>query len=233
MRKKLKWITVCLITAVSAVFIAHSFSQAVTVLAEGSATAERHQIVIDPGHGEPDGGTTSCSGRLEHLYNLEISLRLKDLMELLGFETIMTRKDSNSVFTEGTTISAKKRSDLKERVRIANKAVNGILVSIHQNHFPDSRFSGPVVLYAPTYGSRPLAEKTQQALIAALDPGSNRQCKAADSIYLMQHIRCPGILVECGFLSNTAEEAKLRSDTYQKQLCCVLAATISEFLSDP
>ena len=223
---------VCLITAVSGVLAAYGISRTVTSMAQVSDIRRAYRIVIDAGHGEPDGGATSCTGRMEHLYNLEIAQRLKDLMELLGHRTVMTRQDEYSVFKEGTTIAEKKISDLKERVRITNETGNSILISIHQNHYPDSRYSGPVVLYASGEESKTLASMTQQALNSALAPESKRQYKAAEGIYLLSHIHCPGILVECGFLSNAAEEAKLSKPAYQKQLCCVLAGTVSQYLAN-
>ncbi|MFR2946838.1 MAG: N-acetylmuramoyl-L-alanine amidase, partial [Oscillospiraceae bacterium] len=83
----------------------------------------------------------------------------------------------------------------------------------------------------PTQGSQSLAEQTQALLISSLNPGSKRACKPAESVYLMQHIRCTGILVECGFLSNREEEAALRTPEYQKKLCCVIASAADQFLT--
>ena len=123
-------------------------------------------------------------------------------------------------------------SDLKERVSIVNSTPNAMLLSIHQNNFSDSRYSGAQVFYADTQGSERLAKVLQCALISSLNKGSNRKCKKSDGVYLMEHISCPGILVECGFLSNPEEEARLRSRDYQQKLCCVIASTVSSFLSD-
>jgi N-acetylmuramoyl-L-alanine amidase len=67
--------------------------------------------------------------------------------------------------------------------------------------------------------------------VLSLNPGSNRQAKKSTGVYLMEHIGCPGVLIECGFLSNGQEEAKLRSPEYQKQLVCVIAATAANFIS--
>ena len=142
----------------------------------------------------------------------------------------MIRTTDTSVATTGQTIAETKMSDLKERVRMANAQENTLLVSIHQNTFSDSRYGGAQVFYAPTEGSKALAERIQGAFAASINPGSNRKCKPAEGIYLMQHIKCPGVLLECGFLSNPAEEAKLRDMRYQKQICCVIASTVSREL---
>ncbi len=201
--------------------------RAVTAFSE--AATVRRCVIIDAGHGGEDGGTTSCTGVLESTLNLEIALRLDDLLHLLGIDTYMLRTTDTALHTQGTTIAARKVSDLKERVRIVNAAEHALLLSIHQNYFSDSRYSGPQVFYAKTDGSKELAQQTQ-SLLHLLGSGSDRQCKLADGVYLMQHVTCPAILVECGFLSNPDEEARLRSAAYQKKLCCALAAACSEYL---
>lgn len=207
-------------------------SRAVTVFRESRPVERLHCVVIDAGHGGEDGGAVSLTGVPESGINLEIALRLNDLMHLLGYETRMIRSTDTAVYVAGETIAQKKASDLKERVRVVNETENAILVSIHQNTFPDGRYSGAQVFHAATPGSRELAEGIQQALVEVVNPGSRRQCKAAAGIYLMENIRCTGILVECGFLSNPEEEAALRQAAYQKKLCCVIAVTLSRYLED-
>ncbi len=207
-------------------------NRAVTVLSESLPIQRQTCIIIDAGHGGEDGGATSCTGTLESAYNLEIALRLNDLLHFLGYQTKMVRTTDVSVYTKGDSIAQKKVSDLKERVRICNETQGALLLSIHQNNFTDSRYSGAQVFYAATEGSSALAKAMQQALVQTLNPGSNRQEKKADGIYLMENITCPGILIECGFLSNPQEEANLSSPEYQKKLCCVIAATAGQFLSN-
>lgn len=207
-------------------------TRTVTAIAEALPVPRTATIVIDPGHGGEDGGATSCTGVLESQLNLEISLRLNDLLRFLGYNTKMIRATDTAVYTEGTTIAQKKVSDLKNRVKLVNETENALLLSIHQNLFTDGRYSGAQVFYGPTQGSQRLAESTQSMLVSALNPGSRRMCKPADSVYLMQHINCTGILVECGFLSNSDEEAKLRTPEYQKRICCVIASAADQFLTN-
>ena len=207
-------------------------SRAITVIAENTPIDREHCIIIDPGHGGEDGGATSCAGILESKYNLEISRRLNDLLGLLGYDTKMIRTTDTSIYTKGETIAQKKVSDLKERVRIVNETENALLLSIHQNNFSDGRYSGAQVFYAATERSQLLAKKMQDAFVSTLNKGSSRKSKKCDGIYLMEHIDCTGILIECGFLSNAEEEAKLRSEAYQKKLSCVIAATVGEYLSN-
>lgn len=207
-------------------------SRVVTTMAESRPVDRQNIIVIDAGHGGMDGGATSCNGIPESEINLSIAIRLNDLMHLLGFETIMIRTTDTSVHTEGSTIASKKISDLKERTRIVNDTSGALLLSIHQNTFSDSQYWGGQVFYRNDNISKQLAEQVQSALVENLNPGSHRKAKKADKVYLMEHIQKPGILIECGFLSNPKEEYLLRSKAYQNHLCCVIAATVSNFLSD-
>ena len=133
------------------------------------------------------------------------------------------------MYTQGESISQKKISDLRERIRIINSIENAILVSIHQNYFPDSQYYGAQVFYASTNGSNEFASELQNRL-KLLDDTNRRKSKKATGIFLMQHIKCPGVLIECGFLSNIAEEARLRNNDYQNKLCSVIASVCSTFL---
>lgn len=218
----------CVITLCCLLISAIIGSRIVTTITENTPITNNVCFIIDAGHGGVDGGATSYTGVLESAINLEIALRLNDLMHLLGLETLMIRETDISVYTTGDTIAAKKVSDLKERVRIVNQTSNAVLISIHQNHFSDSRYSGAQVFYSGN-SSRQLGTQMQNALVKHLNPQNNRKSKRADGIYLLENIRCDGILIECGFLSNVSEEAKLRDPVYQKRLCCVIASVLSNY----
>ncbi|MBE6943544.1 MAG: N-acetylmuramoyl-L-alanine amidase [Ruminococcaceae bacterium] len=205
-------------------------SRAITVIAENTPITDRKCVVIDPGHGGEDGGAVSCTGINESALNLDIALRVNDLMHLLGIDTVMTRDTDRSIYTQGNTIAARKVSDLKERVKLANCIENAILVSIHQNHFSDSRYSGAQVFYNANKESAELAARLQASFVQTINYSSNRKSKKAEGIYLMEKVTSPAVLVECGFLSNYLEEAKLRDHKYQKQVAAVIAATCSTFL---
>lgn len=219
----------CLVVSI---FLAAAYwgSKATDVIARRIPMTRNHTIIIDAGHGGEDGGATSCTGKLESVYNLEIARKLNDLMHLLGLHTKMVRTSDTSVYTQGNSIAEKKVSDLNYRVKLVNETENAILVSIHQNTFPDGQYRGAQVFYAPKGEGKDLAEQLQTALVQTLNPGSNRRSKRADGIYLMEHIQKTGVLVECGFLSNAEEEANLRSEDYQKKLVCVIAATVFNYL---
>ena len=196
-------------------------------------TMDKPVVVIDPGHGGMDGGCVSVDGTPEKGINLAVAESLRDGLKLLGYDVVCTRESDISIYDKGTEgLGEQKKSDMKNRLAIFSKYSDGISVSIHQNQFTDSRYSGAQVFYAGTEGSAQLAKLLQERLVSTLNPGSNRKCKKSDGVYLMEHIDCTGVLIECGFLSNAEEEAKLSCATYQKKLCCVIAATVSQYLSN-
>ena len=233
--KKWKWYVGLYIAVVLlSIGAAHLGSEAVTAFHQNRPIDREVCVIIDAGHGGEDGGASSCTGVLESQINLEISIRLNDLLRLLGYQTRMIRTTDTAIYSEGETLSAKKVSDLKNRVAIVNETDNALLVSIHQNTFPDGRYSGAHVFYSKDPDSKQLADHLQIALIQNLNPGSRRHAKPSDGIYLMQHIQQPGILVECGFISNAEEDTKLRSPEYQQKLACVIATEVAWYCTlDP
>ena len=230
MKKGRGWLIAYTLTIFCSLALVHWGNRAVTVISEHALLPRRQCIIIDPGHGGLDGGASSCTGKPESDYNLEISLKLRDLLHLLGYQTKMIRTQDESVYTSGKTIAAKKVSDLKQRVKMVNETPQGILISIHQNTYPDQRYWGAQVFYSETSGSKELAMRLQDALAKGLSPHSSRKCKKAEGIYLMEHIKSPGILIECGFISNPQDEKRLSDSEYQQKICSVIARALAQFL---
>ncbi|MEA4964505.1 MAG: N-acetylmuramoyl-L-alanine amidase [Oscillospiraceae bacterium] len=222
------YVTVVTAVLVAVVFCANLYTSAMAVAA---AAEEPVTVVIDAGHGGEDGGAVSEDQTYESRLNLEIALRLNDLFHLLGQETKMIRTEDVSVYTgNAKTISEKKISDLKNRVSIVNETPNALLLSIHQNMFSQAKYYGTQVFYAPTDDSKQLAENLQAIFSSAVDTSNHRTAKSADAVYLMNHITCAGVLVECGFLSNPEECAKLCTEGYQKQLSIAIASGITDYI---
>lgn len=190
-------------------------------------------VILDAGHGGEDGGASTADGVLESGINLEIALRLRDLLAFAGVDTQMIRDTDTAVYSgDCRTISQKKVSDLKNRVSMVNTVENGLLVSIHQNYFEQTKYYGAQVFFAKTEGSKALAERIQQSLRENVDATNHRQCKPSQSVYLMEHIECTGVLIECGFLSNYEEAKRLQTDAYQKKLSAAICGAITEYLSE-
>ena len=184
-------------------------------------------VVVDPGHGGEDGGAVSAGGTKESQLNLEISLRLNDLLRFAGQRTIMTRREDVSICDDGlNTIRQRKVSDLKNRAALVNGQTPAVLLSIHQNSLPSSPAThGAQAFYNKQEGAEDLAKSIQEALNGAANAGSEKRAgKIPDSIYLMKNITAPGILVECSFLSNNGEAGKLQDPLYQLRLASAIAA---------
>jgi len=192
--------------------------------ASGSVPA-RAPLILDAGHGGEDGGAVSVTGAAESQINLAIVCKLDAVLGFYGQPTVLLRQEDVSLHDSGAqTLRQKKTSDLHNRAEMVEKIDGGILVSIHQNSYPEQRYHGAQVFYAPTQGSQELGQYLQMALRDGLDSENAREAKRIpDTVYLMNHVTCPAVLVECGFLSNPAEEALLRDDTYQRKLAAVLA----------
>ncbi len=230
MRVMKKMLPVYVLTIALVWFCAQIASESVAVFSEAvaeSPAGNGYTVVLDPGHGGEDGGALSPNGVRESSLNLAISLRTRDLLRFFGVPVVMTRETDISIHNpEAGTISEKKVSDLKNRVRIVSKTEQALLVSIHQNMFSQSKYNGTQVFYARTAGSQELAKNLQESFVAALDSTNHRQAKPSNQVYLLEKITCPGVLVECGFLSNPREEALLQTEAYQKKLAAVLAGTV-------
>ena len=183
-------------------------------------------LILDAGHGGEDGGAVSVTGATESHINLAVALRMEDLLSFYGVPVTMLRREDVSLHdSDCTTLREKKVSDLKNRVAAVEAGEDAVLISIHQNTFPQAQYRGTQVFYAPTEGSQPLAAHLQTAVRSALQPENTREVKKIpDTVYLMNHISCPAVLVECGFVSNPDEEALLRDGGYQTRLAAVLTA---------
>lgn len=190
-----------------------------------SAPAGGHTLVLDAGHGGEDGGALSAAGDKESDINLGIVLRLDQIMGLCGVPAVLTRDGDHAIYDpEAQTLREKKVSDLHNRVKLIEGLENPVLLSVHQNSYPDPRYSGAQVFYGGGEDSRLWGEYTQEVLRLGLDEGNNRKAKKIpDTVYLMNHVTCPAVLVECGFMSNGAEASLLLTAGYQTKVAAALA----------
>ncbi len=182
--------------------------------------------VIDPGHGGEDGGAISATGVNESEINLEICLKMGAFMRFLGIAPIMTRETDVSIHdSSARSIAEKKVSDLKNRAKLVNGIQNAVLLSVHQNEFEESYVKGAEAYYNSNTKSKELAEHTQSVLVSAVDSENKRKAKKIGANYLMNNVTGPAMLVECGFISNPGEEAKLLSESYQLKLAAAVAVS--------
>lgn len=192
-------------------------------------------IIIDPGHGGIDGGAVGINGTVEKRINLEISLKLRDVLAAAGYNVIMTRDSDISIHdSSANTIREMKVSDLRNRLKLTQLYPNSMLVSIHQNTLGDSLVTGAQVFYSPNNPqSAVLAQSIQDEFNDHIQLENARTTKAAGSnLYLFYNAQNVSVLCECGFLSNKEEEALLCTDDHQNKIVFAIYSGILTYLDD-
>lgn len=191
-------------------------------------------VIIDPGHGGIDGGATGVDGSVEKDINLSIAKKLESQLNLLGIKTEMTRKTDITIADDSAkTIKEIKTSDLHNRMKLVDSTKNSILISIHQNHYTEEKYSGLQVFYSPNnQASENLADLIQSSAKNYLRPQNDRVIKKAESnLYLLYSAKSPSVLVECGFMSNADENILLKNPEYQKQLAYCIAMSVNQYIN--
>ncbi len=188
-------------------------------------------VVIDAGHGGSDPGKVGINGVLEKDLNLEIALLVKKFLEAEDVKVVLTREDEGGLYDADA--SNKKVQDMKRRVELIDRTAPVLAVSIHQNSYPEESVHGSQVFYyTDSVEGRKLAEILQEELTEKADPDNKRQIKANDSYYLLKKTDTPIVIVECGFLSNSAEAEKLCTDSYQERLAWAIHMGIIRYLNN-
>jgi N-acetylmuramoyl-L-alanine amidase len=190
----------------------------------------RFCVVLDAGHGSPDGGAVGVNGTLEKDINLDVVLKLREILENKGIKVILTREGDSGIFdSSAETIHEKKVSDMKKRLDIINNSHADLFISIHMNSFTDTVSGGLHVFYSRNH---PQSEETAiriQEKISALTGAKTHAVKtASESLYLMKNPVPPSILVECGFLSNPQEEKLLNDENYRAKIAFAIAEAIED-----
>ena len=184
-------------------------------------------ILIDPGHGGGDGGAVAADGTAEKDLNLKIGESLADMLRVCGLEVKMTRDTDISVHSpDAGTLREQKVSDMKNRLKMMESS--RMSVSIHQNKFPQTQYSGTQVFYSVNNPqSQKLADSIRSCVINQLQPDNTRELKKGNKdIYLLDKTTGPAVIVECGFISNEPELKKLKTSEYQQQMAYAIACGI-------
>jgi N-acetylmuramoyl-L-alanine amidase len=201
-----------------------------------AAEAEKHPqtIVVDAGHGGEDGGAIGKSPIPEKDINLAISKDLQQLLTAAGYRVLMTRTTDTSLSDPLNTIHERKVSDLHNRLKLIQSQGNCIFISIHQNFFEQSQYSGAQVFYSTNNEkSKAIAEAIRSQVVGQLQKNNSRAIKpATSSIYLLWNAKVPAVLVECGFLSNEQEAAALNQESYQKKMAFCIYCGLLDYLSN-
>ncbi len=191
---------------------------------------EKWCVVIDAGHGGDDPGKVGINGAKEKDINLQIAILVKQFLEENNIEVVMTRESDEGL--NDANASNKKVQDMKRRIELIDQAKPMMTVSIHQNSYPEEYVHGAQVFYyeGSTQGEQ-LADCIQTQLVEKVDPDNTRRIKANDSYYLLKKTDVPIVIVECGFLSNSAEAEKLCTQEYQERVAWAIHIGILRYLN--
>ncbi|EZP79145.1 N-acetylmuramoyl-L-alanine amidase CwlD [Parageobacillus genomosp. 1] len=189
-------------------------------------------IILDPGHGGPDGGAVG-GDVVEEEVALKVAMKLRDYLQQQGALVLMTRETDSDLANKDTRgYSRRKTEDLRKRVTIINESEADLFISIHLNAIPSPRWRGAQTFY---YGSlienERLARFIQSELRRNLE-NTNRVAKMIDTVYLLKYAKKPGALVEVGFLSNPEERELLASDHYQTKLAASIYKGVLRYFSN-
>lgn len=180
---------------------------------------DNKKVVIDPGHGGMDGGSVSDGGDTEKEINLAIAMKLKKIFEDNGYTVVMTRETDVSLNENSdASVRKQKNSDLKKRAEIANESGAGLFISVHVNKYESAEIFGAQTFYSKDDEAGKLYAESVMETLRELNPKNKRLAKTHPSKNLVfQNLKIPGVLVECGFISNPDDLLNLKNDEYQQK----------------
>lgn len=229
-KKRILLVLMCVVVSICFINITNSLKNEVT-LPTVSLPVSNKVIVLDAGHGSPDGGAESANGVHEDDINLAITLKVQNLLEQSGATVILTRSDENGIYDlDKKTLREKKVSDIQNRVKIGNESSADIFISIHLNKIPQSQYWGWQTFYRKEDAeSKKIADSIQNSLKTTIQRENDRVALGIDNIYIVKNVNIPIGIVECGFLSNPEEEQLLQQDEYQDKLAWGIYTGIMDY----
>jgi N-acetylmuramoyl-L-alanine amidase len=176
------------------------------------ALLEGKTIVIDPGHGGRDGGTTGIAhGTIEKELNLKVAKNIREeLKKRTGATVILTREDDSSLLGD-----TKQKEELQARIDLAQEHNADLYISIHHDAFEDKEVQGITTYYGKNKRSdKKLAEIIQDAIFNQNIETRDRGAKAGN-YHVLRESQVPAVLVELGFTSNEKDENRMNSEEFQ------------------
>lgn len=226
-------LVICALLLIGGVYTVVTAPEAVTptiswILAEKT-------ILLDPGHGGTFPGRVNEDNVLEKDINLQIAGYLERFLTETGANIIMTRRTDTDLVPESAQkekLLLQQRADLEERVRLSEKSNADYMISIHCNSIPDEKWHGAQTFYNPDDpNSEQLAKAVQKSLNSSLENNS-REALPREDTYLFKNAATTTIIVECGFLSNKEESARLTEPAYQEQLAWAIYLGLQNYLAE-
>ena len=199
---------------------------------ETSGDLKTYRIIVDAGHGLPDGGAVSKDGILESNLNLEIARKLQEELESYGYDILMTRTTENNIADSDKQNSIReiKVSDLTNRVKIANESNSDFMISIHMNKYSESKYFGWQTFYSKnSERGKKLATLIQNSISNNIDRENKRTPLSIEGIKIVDKTNIPVVIVECGFLSNPDDLKLLQTEEYQNSIVKGICEGINDF----
>ncbi len=193
---------------------------------------DRLTVIVDPGHGGEDGGAVGIDNTIEKDLNLLYANDLKDYLELLGYNVIMTRDKDIAIYDKGcTTIREKKSSDLHNRLNMTKNIKNAIFISIHMNKYPQEKYYGSQIFYGgKNEKSKVLGQIISDNFLKYIDSENKRELKqVGKEIFIVYNSQIPTVLIECGFVSNSNEIKLLKTKEYREKMMMTAALSVIEY----
>lgn len=227
-------LTVVLICTIVFGFALSAFTVTALKRSSGEIIEERPTVIIDAGHGGFDGGAV-VGEVFEKDINLKIANILSRMLNSAGIVVIQTRNDDSSTESNSnSTISSRKKSDLRNRLQLANSNPTAILVSIHLNKYTSPSAKGAQIFYAPlAENSNILAESIRRSITSLIQKDNSRSLKKATrDVYLLYNSTIPSVIVECGFMSNPDDLKNLQDEDYQCSMAFAVFSGILSYLTE-
>lgn len=201
-------------------------------LPTAAEASDKPIIVLDAGHGGMDSGAVGATGVLEKDINLSIVLALRDMFEMSGFQTVLTRDEDISIYDAGVEgIRNQKLNDMDNRLKIIQSYPESIFLCIHQNNYTDPKYFGGQMFYNNNNPNNRTLAQIMQNRFAQLQTGNDREIKlTGEELFLLKSNKNPSLMIECGFLSNPEEEQNLASWEYQQKVAFTIYSGVLEFL---
>ena len=201
-------------------------------IVETSGELKSYKIIVDAGHGQPDGGAVSENGVAEEALNLAIAIKLQEELESNGYDVLMTRMTKNNMADSDKqdTLKQMKSSDLSNRVKIANESNADFMISIHMNKYTSSNSWGWQTFYSKNYehGKR-LADLIQSSISNNIERENKRVALSIEGIKIVDKTNIPVVIVECGFLSNPEDLSFLQTEEYQDKIVQGIFEGVNKF----
>lgn len=174
-------------------------------------------VIVDPGHGDHDPGARGVGGAVEKVINLQVGLRVRNLLQEKGIGVRMTRDDDTFI-------------PLYDRPALANRLGADCFVSIHCNAMPEAKRGerSGTELYYFTPQSELFASIMLQEVARSI--GLPARGTFTRSFVVVREAAMPAVLVELGYVDHAGDGAKLMQPEFQQQCAIGIVHGVQRFL---